>query len=174
MSSALDRKFSNQFSLIIGVLVGVAAGIYFLAISLARPWQTERRLQDPEYQKVVAERVGPPWRVAVAGRDNAALAILPDRGAELAPSAMTMPTSGVELYEQVCTACHDKGIAGAPRIGDASAWAPRVARGKSTLYQHAIEGFKGQTGVMPPKGGRTDLSDDLVRAAVDHIMEASH
>mgnify|MGYP003547136437 FL=1 len=38
------------------------------------------------------------------------------------------------------------------------------------LYDHAIKGFSGQAGVMPPKGGRTDLSDDLIRQAVDHMV----
>jgi len=39
------------------------------------------------------------------------------------------------------------------------------------LYQHALQGFQGTAGVMPPKGGRVDLADDLIKAAVDHMID---
>ena len=65
---------------------------------------------------------------------------------------------------------HGLGIAGAPKAGDHAAWAPRIAKGKATLYEHAIKGFNGTAGVMPPKGGRTDLNDALIRDAVDHML----
>jgi len=86
----------------------------------------------------------------------------------------SMPANGTELFTQACSACHGAGIAGAPKAGDAAAWAPRIAKGKNMLYQHALQGFQGTTGVMPPKGGRTDVPDDLVRQAVDHMIEMSH
>jgi cytochrome c len=41
------------------------------------------------------------------------------------------------------------------------------------LHKHAIEGFQGQTGLMPPKGGRVDLPDDLVKQGVDYMVEHS-
>jgi cytochrome c5 len=77
---------------------------------------------------------------------------------------------GTEVFEAACKACHGLGIAGAPKAGDHTAWAPRIAQGKSTLYEHALKGFTGKAGVMPPKGGRTDVSDDLIKAAVDHMV----
>ena len=70
-------------------------------------------------------------------------------------------------------ACHGTGIAGAPKIGDKAAWAPRIAQGAATLEKHALEGFQGQAGMMPAKGGRTDLSDDAVRAAVEYLAAQS-
>jgi len=63
--------------------------------------------------------------------------------------------------------------AGAPKFGDKAAWAPRIKQGKETLYKHAIGGFKGKSGVMPAKGGRTDLSDADVKAAVDYMVANS-
>jgi cytochrome c5 len=78
--------------------------------------------------------------------------------------------NGTEVFEGTCKACHGLGIAGAPKAGDAAAWAPRIAKGKATLYEHALHGFTGTAGVMPAKGGRTDLSDDLIKQAVDHIV----
>ncbi|RYF39191.1 MAG: cytochrome c5 family protein, partial [Cytophagaceae bacterium] len=63
-------------------------------------------------------------------------------------------------------------IAGAPKFGDKAAWAPRLAQGKAILYQHAIAGFQGKAGVMPPKGGST-APDDEVKAAVDYMASAA-
>ena len=81
-----------------------------------------------------------------------------------------MPKNGKELFEQTCSACHGQGIAGAPKAGDKAAWAPRIAEGKPTLYQHALNGFQGKTRCHAAKGGRTDLPDDLVKQAVDHMV----
>ena len=69
-------------------------------------------------------------------------------------------------------ACHGAGIAGAPKFGDKAAWAPRIKQGDDVLYEHAIKGFQGKTGMMPPKGGST-ASDDDVKAAVDVMVAAA-
>ena len=79
--------------------------------------------------------------------------------------------SGPQVYNEACLMCHGSGIGGAPMISDAAAWEARNAQGKDVLYQHAIEGFAGNSGYMPPKGARMDLSDDDVRAAVDYMVE---
>lgn len=88
----------------------------------------------------------------------------------------TTPALGVDagkaLYNQACALCHGAGIAGAPKFGDKAAWAPRLAQGKAILYQHAIAGFQGKAGVMPPKGGST-APDDEVKAAVDYMASAA-
>jgi cytochrome c5 len=73
---------------------------------------------------------------------------------------------GQQVYKSTCFACHATGAAGAPKINDKAAWAPRIAKGKDTLYKHAIHGFKG----MPAKGGNAGLSDAAVKAAVDYIV----
>jgi cytochrome c5 len=71
-------------------------------------------------------------------------------------------------------ACHTAGIAGAPKTGDKAAWAARIKKGNAALYTNAIKGFSSKPGsVMPPKGGRTDLSDADVKAAVDHMVSQS-
>ena len=173
MSVAHDRKFLDRFSLAIGIFVGVSVALVVLAVTLGRRERPERLLAEPEYRRQVEARLAPLVRVAVAGRDNAALSIVPDSGAKQPQAAAAIPTTGTGVYEQVCVACHAQGIGGAPRFGDAAAWNPRVAKGKATLYTHAIEGFKGEAGIMPPKGGRVDLADDLIRAAVDHMVQSS-
>lgn len=80
---------------------------------------------------------------------------------------------GKATYDKACFACHNLGVAGAPKIGDKEAWTPRIAQGMDVLKQHSIEGFSGSTGYMPPKGGRTDLSDDEVKAAVVYMVGQS-
>lgn len=78
--------------------------------------------------------------------------------------------SGQEVYSKTCVACHGTGVTGAPKIGDKSDWGPRIAQGKETLYTHALNGFQGKKGVMPPKGGNTALADSDVKAAVDYMV----
>lgn len=79
---------------------------------------------------------------------------------------------GKKVYEAACAACHGAGVAGAPKVGDKTAWAPRIKQGSATLYDHAIKGFQGKSGVMPAKGG-SSASDDEVKAAVDYMTSAS-
>jgi cytochrome c5 len=77
--------------------------------------------------------------------------------------------SGAQVFAQVCKTCHETGLAGAPKAGDKAAWGPRIAEGEKTLIQHAIGGYQGKTGVMPPKGGSTELTDDEVHRAVVYL-----
>ena len=83
---------------------------------------------------------------------------------------MGAAASGEAVYNQTCQVCHAAGVAGAPKLGDKADWGPRVAQGNDTLYQHAIGGFTGKKGVMPPKGGNTALPDADVKAAVDFMV----
>ena len=87
-----------------------------------------------------------------------------------APAAAAAKPDGKNIYNTTCVACHGAGIAGAPKFGDKSAWAARIAEGNNTLYTHAIQGFQGKGGVMPPKGGNTTLADADVKAAVDYMV----
>jgi cytochrome c5 len=87
------------------------------------------------------------------------------------PEPVAAALSGPQVYNAACLACHTAGVGGAPVIGDAAAWAPRIAQGVEVLKQHAIEGYTGSTGFMPAKGGRMDLSDDEIAAAVDYMVD---
>lgn len=73
---------------------------------------------------------------------------------------------GEKIYTATCLSCHGAGVLGAPKFGDKTAWQPRIAAGKDTLYANAVNGFK----MMPPKGGDAMLKDDDVKAAVDYMV----
>jgi cytochrome c5 len=171
--SKQDTHFFNVFSMVIGLLIVIAIGIFALARVVASETQDKQVLQESQYLKSVEARLQPVAKEAVAGQDNSALAIKADAGAGQAGSASgpAVPKSGDETFQQVCSACHGAGIAGAPKAGDKAAWGPRISKGKEVLYDHALKGFQGSSGVMPAKGGRVDLPDDLVKAAVDHMVD---
>lgn len=84
--------------------------------------------------------------------------------------AMKAPAAiGAEVYQASCAACHDAGVAGAPKTGDKAAWSEHIARGLDHMVHNAINGI----GSMPPKGGNPNLSDEEVRAAVEYMAEQS-
>ncbi len=80
---------------------------------------------------------------------------------------------GELVYNQNCAICHDAGVGGAPIIGDVADWIKRAATGMLTLKQHAIKGFTGAVGLMPPKGGFLNISDEDVNEAVEFMVESS-
>jgi cytochrome c5 len=164
-----DSKFFNTFSVVIGGLVFITIALIAFARSIGVPFEQARALEDTAVAATVAERTAPIGKVAVAGQDNAALAIKPPEGATT--TTLAIPKDGEATYKAVCSACHAAGIGGAPKVGDKAAWGPRIAQGKPLLYDHALKGFQGKAGVMIAKGGRSDLPDELVREAVDYIVK---
>ena len=99
----------------------------------------------------------------------------PPAATSLAPPAVPIappvsdPNAGRQTYQQACAFCHDKGVAGAPRFGDAAAWSARTAQGMDALHASALQG----KGAMPAKGGNPSLSDTAVRSAVDYLVAGS-
>lgn len=172
-----DRHFMNVFSAVLGILVAIALVLIGVSRFADSGPKGAYDTGDPLLQAQAHERIKPFGQVAVAGQDNSGLAIeVPPQAAPGAGSADKAPAAAAKamdpkmVYETACMACHGMGVAGAPRVGDRGAWGPRIAAGKPTLYQHAIEGFQGSVGFMPARGGRSDLSDDAVKAAVDYMV----
>ncbi len=172
MSASHDRKFFDTFMLVIGILVFIAIVLIAIARMIARDSHDARAAGDALLERQVEQRIQPFGQVAVAGQDNSALAGAPVAQAAAA-AAPAEDLAGEVVYNQVCAVCHGAGIAGAPKMGDKAAWAPRIAQGMDTLYKHAIGGFQGKAGVMPAKGGRADLSDKSIDNAVDYMVAAS-
>jgi len=146
-------------------------------------------LTDVEVERAVvhmANQAGANWKEPAAAppAQTAAAAARPASPSAAPPApaatAATAPAAqaaagqpdGKKVFDTTCAACHGAGIAGAPKLGDKAAWAPRVAEGASTLYTHAINGYQGKSGMMPPKGGNTALPDADVKAAVDYMLSA--
>ena len=109
-------------------------------------------------EQQVAERIAPVGHVVMAGQVVNAMV-----------SAGGTGRSGSDIYGTNCMACHTSGIAGAPMMGDAVAWAERLEQGIETVYANAINGIRG----MPMRGTCMDCSDDEVIAAIDHILDNS-
>jgi len=83
--------------------------------------------------------------------------------------ANTPVAAGEAIYAGTCAQCHDHGLLGAPRIGDAKAWKARIAEGKRTQVRMAIKGIR----QMPPRGGNSGLSDEEVERAVVYLLNRS-
>ncbi len=79
------------------------------------------------------------------------------------------PRSGDDMYKAVCGACHEAGVAGAPKTGDKSAWGPRIAIGLDGLLKSATAGKN----AMPPKGGAADATGDELKAAIVFMANKS-
>jgi cytochrome c5 len=90
--------------------------------------------------------------------------IRPVSGIEMgAPAAAPGARGGEAIVKSTCAACHQAGVAKAPKIGDKADWAPYVKTGLSALLQNAAKG----KGAMPPRGGDASLTDaELTRAVV--------
>jgi len=116
--------------------------------------------RDPSAISIVSE--------AVPGTEGGSL-----EGDIAAPEAAAAAHPGESVYGQYCSVCHDIGVAGAPKVGDAAAWAGRTDKGMEALVANAINGVSSPAGVMPPKGGFTQLADDEVADAVAFMVEAS-
>lgn len=85
---------------------------------------------------------------------------------DAAAAAPLSAEAGAELYESHCKQCHEKGLLSAPKFGNTTDWAPRIAKGKETLYKHSAEGFK----AMPPQA-INGVTVEQVHAAVDYMVE---
>jgi cytochrome c5 len=111
-------------------------------------------------EDAVAKRIKPAGEVVLGEAPPPAPAAPP------AASAAAGPADGKAVYDKACAACHGAGVMNSPKAGDKGAWGPRIAQGKPTLYEHALKGIR----MMPAKGGNAALSDNEVKAAVDHMV----
>lgn len=160
-----NKRFIDIFSIVIATLVAVSIGLFMLSRYLASGTQMIWTRYNPEGSAQTESRLEPFGSVALPGEQ-------PEGPAEAAVVAApaAAPLSGQQVYNAACFACHGgEGIGGAPGTGNKAAWSARLAKGSAMLNEHALKGFQGATGVMPPKGGRVDLSDEEIIAAVDYM-----
>jgi cytochrome c5 len=160
----------------------VAAFVFPVAVfMLLGHFVTSERAIDPANpaysDEAVSKRLKPVGELLLAGETSQ---VEPE--SSVAPgqpqvAAEASPTPAVEsgeekvktIYTASCAACHASGAAGAPKLGDKAAWAPRIKGGNDGLYNSAINGKN----AMPPKGGNASLSDADVKAVVDYMVSQS-
>jgi cytochrome c5 len=162
--STSDRVSAKNFATMLGALVALACVLFVLAQIVAAQVPTEDRAEIEAKKDALGERISPVGQLVVADSSGSTGGMT-----QVASAAV----DGKATYDTACAVCHAAGVAGAPKLGDKAAWAPRIAQGADTLYEHAINGFPGTVGFMPAKGGNVSLTDDAVKAAVDHMVKAA-
>lgn len=116
----------------------------------------------------LAETVAPTQASpASASAAMAALSALPAPSASASAQSADLAQAGKALYSKFCIACHGTGVMDAPKLGDKTAWAPRLKESMETIYHYALHG----KGNMLPKGG-SNAPDAEVKAAVDYMINA--
>ena len=166
---------THPLKLAAGIAVGAVAlivGIILLVQFAVGAYASRSLKDDPAMSDAaVAKRLAPVAALAIDPNapPAAAAPVAPPAIAPPSPKTAQAAASGKSTFDAVCTACHGTGVAGAPKVGDKTAWAPRVKSGKDALYASALHG----KGTMPPKGGNPALSDADVKAAVDYMVAAA-
>jgi cytochrome c5 len=147
-----ENSLTTTFAIVFGSLVALAFIFYFIAQSVV---SGSNGAAGDDSQAIAAadENIKPVGNVTVAGESSA--------GAVAAG-----PRSGADVYNGSCMACHATGAAGAPKLGDKAAWAPRFKQGLDTLLNHAVNGIR----AMPPKGTCGDCSDAELQGAIAHML----
>ena len=88
-------------------------------------------------------------------------------GALLATAGISQARTGEEIYKTKCFVCHMTGAAGAPKLEDKAAWAPRLATGLDALVASVTNGKN----AMPPMGTCTDCNPEELKAAVEYMID---
>jgi cytochrome c5 len=163
-----DLEFLKRFSLVIGFLVLVTFGLILIAF-LAHN-SLPREVPDAVNRRTEA-RIAPVGAVYAGSTGAAAQAAATAAAAAAAASQVAYggTMDGAVIFNNLCTGCHTSGAGGAPTMASAD-WANRIPKGIDVLHRNAIEGYTGEAGVMPPKGGNPALTDEQVIATVDWML----
>lgn len=164
-----DITFLKQFAIVILGLHIVAAVLLVVAWVLHENRAVE---EDPRRAQAVEQRLRPVGAVYAGASGAAARAAAAEAAREAAAGQIAYggTLDGQVIYDQLCGACHGSGAGGAPTLARAE-WSARLAKGRDTLLAHAIEGYQGEDGIMPPRGGNPALTDEQVAASVDWMLD---
>ncbi|MDH3900672.1 MAG: c-type cytochrome [Gammaproteobacteria bacterium] len=163
--SANDKQFATVFVAVLGILGVLAIVLYFIAGYLTEDMASYK----PE--EVILENIKPVGQVNIAAESGAAdagTAASAPAGGE-APAVAAAPMSPEQVYQSKCLACHGTGVPGAPQLGDAAAWSPRIAKGMDAMLANATNGLN----AMPPKGLCMECSDADLRAVIEYMVSKS-
>ena len=157
-----DKEFYTTFFAIMGGLAAFAIVLVIIATKLTSD------VTEYKPDEVVVENIKPVGEVYIAGESEPEAAPAPAADAA-ATTAAAGPKSGEQVYNSNCVACHGTGAAGAPKLGDSAAWAPRIAAGMDSLLANATNGLK----AMPPKGLCMTCSEAELQGAVEYMVNNS-
>ena len=165
---------THPVKLAIWIVIGAVSlivGIILLAQFAIGAYGARSLEKDPAMApEALAKRIAPVAQLQLEGAAAVAPAPQgPKVAAVAAAPAKAGKPDGKKTYDTTCMACHATGAAGAPKLGDKAAWAPRIKTGNDALYASVIKG----KGAMPPKGGNASLADADVKAAVDFMIAGS-
>ena len=160
----------TTFIVVMGLLAVIGLAAYFIANLVAD--SEDKMLSSEEWRETSDQNIKPAGQVNIAGEALAPeTAVVADAGSAAAAETETAPeaTSAESIYTTKCLACHAAGVAGAPKLGDTDAWAPRIAKGMETMVSNAITGLN----AMPPKGTCMSCSDADIKMTVEYMVEQS-
>ena len=155
-----DKEFYTTF---FGLMGGLAVFAILLVIVAGK---LTSDVSDYKPEEIVLENIKPVGQVYIAGESEPEAAPVAEAAVAVASSE---PKSGEEVYNGSCVSCHGTGAAGAPKLGDTAAWAPRIAAGKDSLLDNAINGLN----AMPPKGLCMACSGAEIQAAIEYMVSNS-
>lgn len=159
-----DSTFVKTFSIIIiGLLVVTVVLISISVILRSEP----DPIANPSQQQFIEERLAPLTGVHQGADGQAALAAAAAEAQATAAPAESGPVDGEQVYNTVCMACHAAGVAGAPKPGSEELTKRFADEGIDGMLHNAINGLN----VMPPRGGRPDLSDEQIQAAIEFMLQ---
>ena len=167
MSQEQDKIFFRNFTLTLAFIAAMMITFYVIADMVTDEGENAKTNVN---NISVAELTKPVGQVAVAGEETENTIVQNEIVADA--SAVGKSISGESVYNGLCVNCHGIAVLAAmiPQAGDAAAWGPRIKKGTDLLYANAINGYTGELGMMPAKGGNPALSDEEVKAAVDYII----
>ncbi len=153
----------------------VARAVVYMAnksgASLPEPAAPAEEGAKKEGEAAAAPAAAPAAAAAAPAAAEPAAAPAAAAPAAAAPEqkAAAVNPAGEQLYKTACFACHATGVANAPKFGDKAAWEPYIKTGMDAMVKVAMTG----KGVMPPKGGAANASEDDIRAAVEFMVNAA-
>ena len=167
MSQEKDKIFFRNFSLTLAFIAAMMIAFYFIADAAVKSKYGLAADDAGNVDNNVAELTKPVGQVAILSEASEDV-IVADAPTEQSAGS----NDGESVYNGLCVNCHGIAALAAmiPQTGDAVAWSPRIEKGVDVLYANAINGYTGEMGMMPAKGGNPALSDDEVKAAVDYII----
>ncbi len=172
-----DATFLRHFSMIIAGLMVFTVFLILFANYIYAGFTAAESADGPSERQVaqmakVDERLTPIGGVYAGETGRAAMLAAAEaaRAAAASKVAYGGTLDGSVIYGNLCGACHNAGVGGAPKM-EMAAWNARIAQGMDVMVRHAIEGFQGDGGIMPARGGNPSLTDEQITVTVQYMVD---